>query len=223
MTLMISTPAVDSVAELIDRLGGIPPNRIRLRPAPGTATVRDVIELHDKTGRLFELVDGTLVEKAMGYAESAVASEINRRLGNFVHEHRLGLVTGEAGMLRLFASLVRIPDVAFASWDRLPGGRMPMEKVPLIAPELVVEVLSESNTRAEMELKRQEYHDAGILLVWEADPRTRTVDVYQGLAEPVRLTEADALVGGEVLPGFAVSVREIFAVLDARRPEGGGS
>ena len=59
----------ETVAELLKRLGDIPPSRIRLQPPPGTATEKDVIAAEAKTGRLCELVDGVLVEKAMGYYE----------------------------------------------------------------------------------------------------------------------------------------------------------
>jgi hypothetical protein len=68
-------PATEWVtaAELLERLGGIAPERLRLRPAPGTATERDLIDIHDRESRLYELVDGVLVEKVMGYPESYLA------------------------------------------------------------------------------------------------------------------------------------------------------
>jgi len=62
-----------TVADLLDGLGGISAARVRLQPAPGTATERDVIAVHDRENRLFELVDGALVEKVMGFDESRFA------------------------------------------------------------------------------------------------------------------------------------------------------
>ena len=59
-------------------------------------------------------------------------------------------MTGADGAVRLFGGLVRIPDVAFASWARFPGRKRPKVAVPELAPDLVVEVLSKGNTRAEM-------------------------------------------------------------------------
>jgi hypothetical protein len=56
-----------TVADLLERLGGIPARRVRLRPTPGTATEQDVIEVHDREKKLCELVDGVLVEKVMGF------------------------------------------------------------------------------------------------------------------------------------------------------------
>ncbi len=70
---VVSTPATvttpvsfETVADVLERLGGSPPQRIRLKPPPGTATERDVIAIHDRENRLCELVDGILVEKVMG-------------------------------------------------------------------------------------------------------------------------------------------------------------
>ena len=63
------------------------------------------------------------------------------------------------------ADLVRIPDVAFTRWDRLPDRRRPTSPVPRLAPNLTVEILSRGNTRAEMAAKRRDYFVAGVELV----------------------------------------------------------
>src|SRR5947207_728351 len=123
-TLPASPPKVRTLADLLEELGGIPPSRVLARPAPGTATEDDLLAL-DKQHGLCELVDGVLVEKAMGYRESLLAVALAALLREFVNARNLGLVTGESGMMRLFPGLVRIPDVAFASWDRFPNGRVP--------------------------------------------------------------------------------------------------
>jgi Uma2 family endonuclease len=195
------------------RLGGIPLRRVRFNPPPGTAIDEDVLKF-DHTGVICELVDGVLVEKAMGYSESTLTVFLIELLSTFVRVHNLGLVSGPDGTMRLFPGLIRIPDVAFASWDRLPGRRMPKAKIPTLAPDLAVEILSEGNTKAEMKRKRREYFAAGVILVWLADPKTRTVDIYTSEKKFTRLTEADVLDGGTVLPGFRLSVREWFAELD---------
>jgi Putative restriction endonuclease len=143
-----SRPPVDNgvtIAGLLKRLGNIPASRVRLYPTPGTATEKDVIKVLDRENRACELVDGTLVEKSMGYDESAIAATIIILLGSFVRCHKLGIVTGPDGTIRLFPGLVRIPDVAFASWDCFPGRKRPKAPIPRLAPDLVVEVLSKSN------------------------------------------------------------------------------
>ena len=163
-----------TVADLFEQLGYVPPNRIRLVPTPGTATEQDVLDLIDHSNRICELVDGVLVEKTMGYTESVLAMAIGEFLRRFVREHKLGVVSGEGGTLKILPRQVRIPDVSFVNWDRFPGGKLPKTPIPAVAPDLAVEVLSESNTEGEMRRKLQDYFTAGVRLVWYVDPRTRT-------------------------------------------------
>src|SRR6516164_6732974 len=111
-----------TLADVLRQLGGISPKRIRFHPAPGTATEEDVIKIRDRERRLFELVDGVLVEKVMGYWESVLAVELARLMGNSVTRRKLGTLAGEAGMLRLSPGLVRIPD-SFISRARLAHHR----------------------------------------------------------------------------------------------------
>src|SRR4051812_37008697 len=118
MATVTSPPALRTLADLLEQLGGISPARVRLQPPPGTATEQDVIAADRHGDRLCELVDQVLVEKAMGYRESMLACYLIELLGAFVRPRNAGLVSGEAGMMRLFPGLVRIPDVAFTSWDR---------------------------------------------------------------------------------------------------------
>lgn len=210
-TLLTSSPEIPTLADLLSRLGGIPPERVRFYPLPGTATEADVVEIEARENRLCELVDGVLVEKPMGYRESVLATWIATFLNNFVMPRKLGLVSGADGMMRLFPGLVRIPDVAFVSWARLPGGRVPSEPIPQLVPDLAVEVLSEGNTKAEMKRKRGEYFEAGVRLVWLIDPQTRTAAVFTGPEQFSTLNEDAALDGGAVLPGFVLPLRELFA------------
>lgn len=218
MTVTSTPPAAptdDSLADLVQRLGDIPLERIRLWPPPGTATEADVIAaMEAPRKRLCELIDGVLVEKAVGYTESVLATYLIEQLNAFVRPGNLGLVTAPDGTVRLWAGRVRMPDVAFTSWDRMPGRRRPREPVPGLAPDLAVEILSRSNTRAELLLKRQDYFSSGVRLVWEIDPETRTANVYTGVDAVTHWTEADALDAAPVLPGFLLPLRDLFAELD---------
>src|SRR3954452_24115384 len=117
----------ETLADLVEQLGSIPLRRIRMTPAPGTATEADLIEAEGRYHSLFELVDGVLVEKGMGYRESLLACALIEFLRAFVIPRNLGLVSGADGSLRLFPGLVRAPDVAFASWDHFPDRRLPTE------------------------------------------------------------------------------------------------
>jgi Uma2 family endonuclease len=204
-------PKFRTVAELLHQLGDIPPERVRLRPTPGEATERDLLK---PDGRLCELVDGILVEKTTGSVESMLTIELAALLVAFVKQHRLGIVLGAGGMLRLMPGLVRLPDIAFISWDRLPGRRAPTTPILDLAPDLAVEVLSRANTKAEMKRKLREYFDAGVRLVWLIDPRTRTALVHTSPKASTKLGEGQSLDGGNVLPGFAVPLGELFECLD---------
>jgi Uma2 family endonuclease len=202
------------MSTISSKLAGIPPDRIRFHPFPGTATIQDVIDIQRQEGKLCELVDGVLVEKVMGFAQSALACFLIEVLRAFVVPRNLGIVTGPDGTVELTSGLVRIPDVAFTHWDRLPGRRYPTAPVPLLAPNLAVEVLSRSNTPGEMAVKRQDYFTAGVELLWEIDPDARTVAVYTAVANVTTLTAADTLNGGRVLPGFTLPLQALFAELD---------
>ena len=219
MTTVPSPVAVRrSMADLLEHLGGISPARVRLYPYPGTATEADVVAVEASENRLCELIDGVLVEKPMGFRESLIAGPILTALNNFVVPRKLGVVTGADGMMRLFAGMVRIPDVAFVSRDRLPGGRVPAGPVPHLAPDLAVEVLSESNTEAEMDqqapglLRRRASAWSGS---WTR--ASAVADVYTTPGPPLRLVEGQTLDGGNVLPGLTLDLRSLFAAFDEIR------
>jgi Uma2 family endonuclease len=202
----------ETVADLLHRLGNIPARRVRLHPTPGAATVRDAIAANERKDRtaLYELVDGTLVEKPMGYEESALAMRLGRFLGNFVDPRSLGIITGEAGMMQIGEGLLRMPDVAFVARGSFPGGKPPTGPAPAIAPDLAVEILSKSNTKAEIARKLREYFASGTKLAWIVDPKKRTVVVHTSPHESTRLELGATLDGGSVLPGFSLPLAELF-------------
>src|SRR5688500_3662698 len=169
-----------TIAELLQRLGDVPASRVLLNPPLGTATEQDVLRLAEHDGRLCELIDGVLVEKPMGTPEALVAVAVVSALNTFVDEHDLGIVLAPDGMLRLSPRLIRVPDVSFLSRARLAGWRLSEHRVLPLAPNLAVEVLSPSNTAAEMRRKLQEYFAVGAELVWLIEPATgrRGVRVY---------------------------------------------
>jgi Uma2 family endonuclease len=217
-TTTVTMPGPPTIADLLERLGDIPAERVRSQPYPGTATERDVIEVHDRENRLCELVDGTLVEKVMGFDESRFALLLGTYLVNYLDQHDLGAAVGADGMMRLFPGLVRIPDTAFISWGRYPKGKRRRGEIPTVVPDLVVEVLSKGNTPKEMARKLDEYFRVGVRLVWYVDPKKRTVRVYTARDRSIVLREDQTLDGGDVLPGFALSIRDWFARAERSAP-----
>lgn len=208
--LAVPRVSTETLADVVERLGSIPLERIPAFPPPGQATEADVLARPDGNKHLYELVDGVLVEKTMGYYESLLAAVLIRLLGAFVEEHDLGIVLGADGTLRFAPGLVRIPDVSFIGWHHFPNRELPEEPIPDLVPDLAVEVLSKGNTKAEMDRKLREYFEMGVRLVWYVYPEARSVEAYTSLDTTVRLTEADTLEGGEVLPGFRLSIADWF-------------
>jgi Uma2 family endonuclease len=199
-----------TAAEMQEQLGGIPLERIRLVPPAGMATEADLLHVLDSENRICELIDGILVEKPMGYFESRLAVVLIMILGRFVEEHDLGIVLGEAGTLRILRDQIRVPDVAFLSWKHFPDRKPPAEPVPAIAPDLAVEVLSAGNTKSEMDRKLDDYFAAGVELVWFIDPATKSATVYESRGHSHNISIGDSLSGGNVLPGFELSLQQLF-------------
>jgi Uma2 family endonuclease len=207
---VVGFPSNWSLVDLQDHLGGIPLERILLYRSPGTATEEDALWLEEHEDRICELVDGVLVEKVMSSYESILAMVLVFYLQQYLQQSPLGVILGEAGQLRILPKKLRVPDVAFVSWERFPEGQLPRDRVYRVAPDLAVEFLSEGNTTREMERKLSEYFEAGVRLVWYIDPRSRTASVY---TEPNRGTEIDSagfLEGQDVLPGFSLRLGELF-------------
>jgi Uma2 family endonuclease len=166
-------------------------------------------------GRLCELHAGQVVEKAVGLRESAVQTELSSFVRAWMRRRRLGVVTGTDGAFDFGTGNVLIPDLAFVPWSRCPGGTMPTDKISPHLPTLVAEVLSDSNTETELRSKRTLYFANQVQLLWEIDLQLRTVAVYTQPDAPAQvLRGADVLTGGTVLPGFALALPDLFAVLD---------
>ncbi len=216
---MATATDVLSMQDVLDRLGGVPLSRLRARPAPGEATEADLIAVNDSGTAICELVDGVLVEKPMGNRESLLAMSLGAMIRAFARAHKLGFVTGEAGTMRLMPGLVRAPDVAFISWERVPGRRVPTEPIPDLSPDLAIEVLSASDTRAEMERKIGEYFASGTTFVWLVEPKTRTITIHDRDEPEARaFSGSDAIVLNKVLPGFRITPAEFFDELDEQGP-----
>jgi Uma2 family endonuclease len=196
---------------LVERFGPIPLGRVRTTPPPGLATEQDVIEIHDRESRLCELLDGTLMEKTVGNYESYLAGVLVRLLGDFVAEKNLGIILPPDGMMRLAPGLVRLPDVSFVSWKRLPAGRVPHDAIWNLAPDLAVEIISAGNTREEMDRKLLDYFSAGVRLVWYIYPTVFEARVYLAPDKYVTVGAEGVLDGGDVLPGFRLSLQTLFA------------
>ena len=163
----------------------------------------------------YELWRGELVEAPpSGLESSAVALRIGRKIGDFVEDRDLGVVSGEAGGYILFPDqeTVVAPDVGFVRWERLPERKAPKKHCP-VSPDLAVEVISPSDEPGKMADKLALYLEAGVPLVWWVDLSRRTVRVHRPGRPVQELRESDVIDGEDILPGFRLAVADIFAAV----------
>lgn len=208
----------ETLQERLLDLGNVPLSRIVMTPPPGQATKSDWLAIRHNVRKLCELVDSTLVEKPMGWLESMLGAVLIQWLRSFVSVRNLGVVTGAGGFTELYPDTVRVPDVAFVAWNRLPGGQLPTSPLPCLVPNFVIEILSKGNTYGEMSRKRREYFQAVVELMWMVDHRNRTITVYRTGQRFEVVREGETIDGASVLPDWIFNTADLFAVLDQQPP-----
>ena len=178
-------------------------------PAHDLLTVEEFMRLPDD-GMVHELDEGRVVcMPPSAFRSGRVAALVLIRLGVYVAQHNLGIVTGpDAGViLGRDPDTVRAPDVSVIRRERVVDtGRA---YVPG-APDLVVEVLSPSDRYSAVARKVAQYLAAGARLVWVIDPEARTVAVYRPDGEVVELGADGVLDGEDVVPGFRLPLAELW-------------
>jgi Uma2 family endonuclease len=217
------TVRFEDMGELLRRLGNISPKRVCTDPLPGLATESDLLRKHGRPHKLYELVEGTLVEKAIGHAESIVAAKLIVRLGGFIELHQLGYFSGSDDLIRLMPKVVRGPDVSFTSWTQRPEGTADTDAISDVIPSLVVEVLSKGKTRGEIAKKLKDYFFAGVQLAWVIDPKMRTAEAYTATDAKTAIPVDGELDGADVVPGFTLPLADLFESLPApiaKKPKG---
>jgi Uma2 family endonuclease len=132
-------------------------------------------------------------------------------LGVFLKKKPLGVLLGAETGFRIAEDpdTVRAPDVAFVRVERVSAS--PMKGFFPGAPDLAVEVLSPGDHASEVLDKVHDWLRAGCQTVWIVDPRTCTISIYRSSHPIAVLGKSEVLSGEDLLPGFSVSVAEIFA------------
>ena len=177
-------------------------------------TVAEFGAMAEDPGHRYELVDGELVDMDGAPRHGRITAEIARWLGNHIRGTGLPLDVGTSTGFQVGIHTLRFPDVHVTSWARLAAYDEAAGGFPHFAPDVAIEVVSPSNTPAELARKTGEYFANGTRAVWVVDPETRTVVIRRpGLPEQV-LRGDDMLSGDPEIPGFACRVSAIFAVLD---------
>ncbi len=174
-------------------------------------TADDLLRMPDD-GFRYELVEGTRRQMApAGHQHGRIAINVTLPLAQHVKANNLGVVyAAETGFkLASDPDTVRAPDVAFVRRERVEAVGDSRGFWPG-APDLAVEVISPGDSYTDVEEKVFDWLDAGTRLVIVANPRKRLVTVYRSLTDVVVLTEADVLDGSDIVPGFAMPVKDIF-------------
>ena len=178
--------------------------------AEGLMTAEELLRL-DVRDKSTELVRGRLVvrEPPSTY-HGRVQSNLNFRVGGFVHAHRLGAVFGQDTGFKIASNLdtVRAPDLAFVSRERAmlisPRG------YAALAPDLVAEILSPDDRPGEVLEKVGEWLEAGVQIVWVIDPGRKVARVYRSDGSVTLVASDGGLDGERLLPGFSCALGELF-------------
>ena len=174
-------------------------------------TADDLLRLSGE-GVRGELIRGVLHETMpAGYAHGKIAMKLGFFLNAFIIPRKLGSVTGsDSGVwLEHDPDTVREPDIAYFSVAKIPLNAMDSGYAE-VPPDLVVEIVSPSDSRREVSDKARMWVRYGVDLVWVVQPDTRTVDVYEPGRAVVTLNEHDTLDGLAALPGFTCAISDIF-------------
>ena len=178
-----------------------------------TATELPALSSHlSLEGKRAELVRGGLIVMTpAGGRHGQVAHKVGLIIGNHVLDRNLGRVfAAETGfLLQRGPDTVRAPDVAFVAAERLGTGEIPTGFLEM-APDLVVEVVSPSDSANAVQAKVDDWLGAGTRLVWVVDPETRSVTVHRPARPGAVLPESSTLDGAPVFSDFRVPVRDLF-------------
>jgi len=174
--------------------------------------------------KLYEVVDGEVVENPpMGAYESVLASLLHDCLGPFVRERGLGQAVSQTlFLIDPSKGLKRRPDLAFVSVERWPlRRRVPRTEAWEVVPDLVIEVISQSNTADQALEKIEEYFSSNVRQVWVIYPGTSKVYVYDSPTTARILQVGDDLDGGTLLPGFRLPLAVLFGQEDEDQESAG--
>ncbi len=152
-----------------------------------------------------EYIDGMVLQKPMpNEHHGLLAEELIIEIGLYRRRH--GGSSGPERRVRLpDGSGYRLPDAAYWAPNRATGDDS--------VPSLAVEVRSPGQTPAELRRKCRSFRANGVDVCWLVDPASLTVEVFEGELDGAPLS-ADATLQTPVMPGFSLSLTELFAVLD---------
>lgn len=182
----------------------------------------EFMRLWDEEGA-FELIEGERIAMSPKvFGHTSVQKKLVVAFNNYANPKGLGEAFPEGTFVLVpfgvsnWVTGSRTPDVMFIRAEKLAQYKAEhpnWERYPLsLIPDLVVEVVSENDTYVDVMKKVRAYLRDGVQIVWLVDPFNRMVMVYAAAdpQHPVMLAEDNQLTGGDLIPGFEISVKEIF-------------
>lgn len=176
-------------------------------------TEESLMSLPDN-GNKYEIVKGKLKMNPAGFEHESIGARLISALEKFVRENKLGIVCGSSAGYWMKSGNFRSPDVSFVGKERLKGFKRPPKGFFKGAPDLAVEILSPSDTVEGLHEKIVEYFNNGSHLVWVINPEEQIVLIYHTQQPEKLLRKEDNLYGEDIVPGFSLSVSDLFAELD---------
>jgi Uma2 family endonuclease len=175
-------------------------------------TTAEQLAARPDDGNRYELVEGIVrMMSPAGNRHGRIAAKLHVRITNHVEQRNLGATyAAETGFLiQRSPDTVRAPDVAFVACGRLEAFANHVGYLPL-APDIVAEVVSPSDSSSDVEAKVQGWLDAGVRVVLAVDPQNSTVREYRS-ASQIRAYSGGFVDLDDVLPSFQLDVAELFA------------
>jgi Uma2 family endonuclease len=178
---------------------------------PSYITPEQMLLLPDD-GRLYELVDGQLVEKQMSDLAQLIANTLNEQLVLWTARTAAGKSFVEATFqcFPFRPQMVRRPDVAFISTERMSGYQWGQGNFR-ISPDLAVEVVSPNDNVYNLDRKIGDYFRAGVRRVWVVNPDQQIIRIHRAIGDVSELAGDTELTDESVLPGFHCPLATIFA------------
>ncbi len=176
---------------------------------PAKLTAAELLAMPDEKD--YELVNGQLEARQMGGESSWIAINLAGFLSAYCRQTNFGWVFGSDAGYQCFADdpqKVRRADVSVVSLVKIPRGQLPAGYIRAV-PDLAVEVVSPNDLAEEINTKVKEYREAAVPLIWVIYPSSNEVVVY-GKTGVIVLTSQDELSGEKILPGFQLSIAELF-------------
>lgn len=172
--------------------------------------VQTRFELAD-AGRWSELVTGEVVHlHPPDEAHGTTILNLSKALASHLQAGQAGALCFELGIVvDRDRDTLRFPAACFfRDADRFAFADVEMTET---SPDLVVEVASTSDRRAGMADRVREYHGRGICNVWVLDCIDERVHLLRRDAVAQQLERRETLRGGAAIPGFEMTVAELFA------------